>query len=327
MVLNSAMALSLKELVGSDKTLRKVRFKQLSLEEMRDIVTKAPGVKLKAMIWNEKNQGKCFGAVYDEANTELVIMAPEIIYYDSIPYFTAITPANKVKSYDLTGITFSNELKSISMSKGFWSGLSCELHKKVELTKVNEFWFSICPRELDSDTVVDFSNFVLNPYNFLTGNEKCKSTNCRLQLNTYKNDGECNVKKVILPENVFIPEGYISGFLYGFDVDGMKEIVIPNEAQWRKESAKIEKETGIKNMLFDIVAMYNDADTKKRFLGYKNSLNFNEKKISKEEMIYNQLFYFDLKGRAKEMLYGDLDMDKETRNKVEKATKKILKTA
>lgn len=330
MVLNSTMASSLKKLIGSVDTLKKVSFKQLSLDEMKAIVTKANGMKLKAMIWNEDSQDKCFGAVYDKANAELVIMAPEIVYDNSMPMWSEITPANTVKFYDLTGITFAKDLREIDKHRGFWSASNMELHKKVELPNVDKFNLSMCTSQADEDRVVDLSNFVLNPYNFLKGEEKCKNPRCMIQLINTDGGTTSKIRKVILPENVFVPEGYICGFLFGFEADGVEEIVIPNEAHWREESAKIEKETGIKNMLFDIIEMYNDADTKKRFIGYRNSLNFNEKTISEEEMIYNKLFYYSIKGRAKDMLYGHWEQNKdnpELMRKIEKATKKILKTA
>lgn len=329
MVLNDTMHLTLKELTGSVDTLKKVSFKQLSLEEMKAIVVKASGMKLKAMIWNEENQGECFGAIYDKANAELVIMAPEIVYDNSISSGSDITPANKVTTYDLTGITFAKDLKEIDVCKGFWSAQNIELNKKVELPKADKFNLHMCTSQADEDKVVDFSNFVLNPYNFLKGEEKCKNSRCIIQLIPTDNGTTSKIRKVILPENLFVPEDYICGFLFGFDVEGVDEIVIPNEVQWRKESAKIEEETGIKNMLFDIIEMYNDADTKKRFLGYRDSLNFNEKALSNEEMIYNKLFYFSLRDRAKDMMWGRdyLHTNPEFLKEVEKATKMILKTA
>lgn len=330
MVLNSTMKANLKELTGSVDTLKKVSFKQLNLDEMKAIVTKASGMKLKAKIWNEENQDKCFGAVYDKANAELVIMAPEIVYDNSIPMWSEITPANRVTYYDLTGLTFAKDLKEIEKHRGFWSASNFELHKRVELPNVDKFNMHMCTSQADEDRVVDLSNFVLNPYNFLKGEEKCKNPRCIIQLIVTDKSDTSKIRKVILPENLFVPEGYICGFLFGFDVAGVDEIVIPNEAHWREESAKIEKETGIKNMLFDIIEMYNDTDTKKRFLEYKESLNFNENKLSEEEMIYNKLFYFSLRDRAKDMLYGRWEKNKdnpELMRKIEKATKKILKTA
>ena len=329
MVLNDTMHLTLKKLTGSVDALNKVSFKQLSLEEMKAIVVKASSMKLKAMIWNEENQDKCFGAIYDKTNAELVIMAPEIVYDNSMPMKSEITPANRVTTYDLTGITFAKDIKEFDTNRGFWSAQNIELNKKVELTKADKCNLYMCTSQADEDKVVDFSNIVLNPYNFLKGEEKCKNPRCMIKLIVTDRGTTSKIRKVILPENLFVPEGYICGFLFGFEADGVDEIVIPNEEQWRKESAKIEKETGIKNMLFDIIEMYNDADTKKRFLGYRDSLNFNEKAISEEEMIYNKLFYFSLRDRAKDMMWGRdyLHTNPEFLKKVEKATKKILKTA